>query len=531
MYGGGWTSSVEVNPQQAIANLLDRLEDPDPSTRVALSPHMQMEAFREAVAVRRQALDSDQDAGALADLDALGRMLEALPQGCPDPLEDSVVGILCQRMPTFFYFSDYQILPGRVDLHQLGGASQRPGATPEQTVRALLRLAGTDVGSLTEEDYEDRKAELEAVSNDLSQQVFQYWQQNIDLRVEIDIDKQTVTTSGPYGNEQQAVARYLDVRVRDGRHGYTNNFGQRSSGFQWFFSFLAAFSEFEHREDGVVVLLDEPGLTLHGKAQADFLRFIEERLAPVAQVIYTTHSPFMVDVAHLERVRVVEDRGPKEGAVVSAEALAVGDDSLFPLQAALGYDVASSLFIGEANLVVEGTSDFTYLTVISDHLIEQGRTGLDPGWRILPAGGATNVPAFVALIGRALDVTVLIDAGAKGMQRLEHLGTSGLLAKKRLLTVGMVTKTPTADIEDLFTDGDYLKLYNGAFATSVKVADLPAGTRLVDRISRHTGTSFTDHGKPADWLLRNRDKALQGLSARTLERFEALFRLVNGTRG
>jgi predicted ATPase len=40
-------------------------------------------------------------------------------------------------------------------------------------------------------------------------------------------------------------------------------------------------------------LLDEPGLTLHGKAQADLLRYIEQRLLPDHQVIYSTHSPFM----------------------------------------------------------------------------------------------------------------------------------------------------------------------------------------------------------------------------------------------
>lgn len=84
----------------------------------------------------------------------------------------------------------------------------------------------------------------------------------------------------------------------------------------------------------MVILLDEPALTLHAKAQRDFLRFINKRLAPVGQVLYTTHSPSMVE--QIERVRVVEDRGDEVGSVTSSDALEVGEDSAFPLQAALG---------------------------------------------------------------------------------------------------------------------------------------------------------------------------------------------------
>src|SRR5665811_2117095 len=94
--------------------------------------------------------------------------------------------------------------------------------------------------------------------------------------------------------------------------------------------------------------------------------------------------------------------------VVSGDPLAVGDDSLFPLQAALGYDVAQHLFIGDTNLLVEGPSDFLYLDAISRHLGTLGHKSLDERWRILPAGGSSNIPAFVTLLGRELNVTVLV---------------------------------------------------------------------------------------------------------------------------
>lgn len=435
------------------------------------------------------------------------------------------VSILRDCEPKFFYFSNYQNLPGRIALTDLNG-EEEPGASEMQTARALLELASTTAGAMSAEDFEERKAELEAVSNDLTRQVFEYWKQNPDLSVEIDLDKTTVQ----HPNGQQAVASHLDIRVKDRRHGFTNNFSDRSTGFQWFFSFLAAFSQFETYPHGVVVLLDEPGLSLHGRAQADFLRFINERLAPMAQVIYTTHSPFMVETARLERVRIVEDRGPDTGAVVTQEVLSVTDDSLFPLQAALGYDIAQNLFVGPDNLLVEGTSDYTYLTLISDFLKEAGRAHLDERWRILPAGGATNVPAFVALIGTNLQATVLIDSTPAGVAKLKTLTTKGLLSpKKLLLTDAFSDGVKDSDIEDLFSPGDYLKLYNAAFGTKLKVGDLNGTDRIIARLSRATGAPFTEHGRPADALLRKRDTLLPSLSETTLSRFEKLFAAINVT--
>ena len=83
------------------------------------------------------------------------------------------------------------------------------------------------------------------------------------------------------------------------------NFGERSGGFVWFFSFVTAFSELRDAE-GLILLLDEPGLGLHAAGQADLLRYLDEQLAGGHQVVYTT-SPFMVDADRPHRVRTVED--------------------------------------------------------------------------------------------------------------------------------------------------------------------------------------------------------------------------------
>lgn len=145
---------------------------------------------------------------------------------------------------------------------------------------------------------------MEASASAVTQNVLEYWSQNDHISVDFKIDKE-IETVNP--NNHRITGHYLDIRLRDSLHDITINFNRRSSGFKWFFSFLVAFSEFEFEERPIIILLDEPGLNLHAKAQNDFLRFIKERLSVSNQVIYTTHSPFMIEPKNLHQVRLVED--------------------------------------------------------------------------------------------------------------------------------------------------------------------------------------------------------------------------------
>jgi predicted ATPase len=464
-----------------------------------------------AVAIDPPAGDADDET---ADADS----------GATERLATSAAALLWPRVPRFFYFSDYSLLEGRIDLRRLEQSRTAPGADSLQTARALLELAGADMGRVEQDEYELRKAELDAVSEDLSREVATYWKQNDQLEVVIDIDKETVPVSG-FQRGHTAVARFLDIRVRDRRHGFTTNFGQRSSGFQWFFSFLAAFSEFEDADEPIIVLLDEPALTLHARAQADFLRFIDERLGSAHQVLYTTHSPYLVAPDGIARVRVVEDRGPKEGAVATADVLTASRDSAFPLQGALAYDLASRLFSGPDNLLVPGTSDLIFLQVLSDFLRDQERGHLDARWRIAPVGGAQSIPTLIALLGQPRDVTVLLGHDGAGMENLHVVAGRGLLAQERLITV---TEDGRTDLEDLFDRADYLRLYTAAFGRRVAEARLPVGEPIVASLAALRGEPF-DRQAPALHLLRVRDTVCPSLSERTLEQFEQVFERLNAT--
>jgi energy-coupling factor transporter ATP-binding protein EcfA2 len=428
-----------------------------------------------------------------------------------------------QRLPKFFYFAEYSRLPYNVKIRDV--LQNDNLSDSDATARALLKLGGAENDYILNPDYERRKRELENVANALTEDVNKYWSQNRELRVQPDITQRTEQDP----NGQQVAVDELKLRIWDNRHLLSLPFTDHSAGFQWFFSFLAAFSSYEHRNPPVVILLDEPAVGLHARAQADFLRFIEERLTKRCQVIYTTHSPFMVQPSKLERVRLVEDRGKEEGAVVSSDVLTRDQDTLFPLQSALGYDLVQHLFVAENNLVVEGTSDYAYLKLLSDYLASKGRRCLDPKWSIVPVGGADSIPTFVALLGHHLKVTVLVDSRKEGIQRLDRMAMDGYLQKQRIILVGDCLGRTPADIEDLFEVGEYLGLYNKAFGKAIKSTDLQGSDPIVKRIARHEDALRYDHGRPAEILLREREVILETLSEGTLTRFEELFERINAT--
>lgn len=431
-------------------------------------------------------------------------------------LQAAIETFLAERLPRTFYFSSYSSLRGRYPIETVFAAIDGSGAEEDVVAAAdFLRLARAVPDTMQDWDYEKSNAELEAASSLLTKRVKEHWHQNDHLKLAVKIEPQQEVEPG---SSQPVIKRYLQFRVEDSRHDFSNRLDRRSTGFQWFVSFLASFLEFE-KDKNLILLLDEPGLSLHARAQMDLLETIETRLAVDRPVIYSTHSPFLVQTARLNEVRIVEDQGPELGSTVISDAGIVSDpDTLFPLQAALGYDIAQSLFIGNRNILVEGISDFVYLTTISDHLSSLGRESLPLTARLLPAGGATNIPTFIALLGGQLDVVVLID-GSTDKQRIEIAIKRGRLNAARVISLDSFATAPKPDIEDLFTPTEYLAFYNETYGGSLTLADLTGKDRIVARISRHIGAEF-NHGLVSATFLRNLDKSIKSLSPATLDRFE-----------
>lgn len=455
-------------------------------------------------------LRSDEEASAATALaDSLGER----------DLDAEVRNLLNRRLPRFQYFDDYNILPGAVSVTRLQTTDEDDLDAAERTALALLRLAGVEGEEFTETEYESRKAALEAAANALTDELFEYWTQNEDLEVELDIEFRPTPTPRAGTTEP-----WLQIRVRNRKHRVTLNMAERSKGFIWFFSFLAAFSEYASTGRRVI-LLDEPGLNLHAKAQNDLLRYIDEKLAPHHQVIYTTHSLFMIEPTKLERCRTVEDID-NAGTKVSQDIWAARADTVFPLLGALGVDLTQTLIIGPDQLLVEGPADVTYLTVLSDLVRRNGGTPLDPRWTITPVGGIDKIPTFVALLGGDLNVTVLMDVAAGGNQKITGLVKRGLLEQQRLVPLTDITNTAEADIEDLFDQQWYLKLLKASGVGVFTKSKLSGGGRIVKQVEAALGGHY-DHFQPASHLMRSPGTLIDDIDEPTQQRFSELFSRLN----
>lgn len=128
----------------------------------------------------------------------LTRLAEIRSQHQSKSATQIAITALAPGLPTFFHFTNYHTMPGRIDFADLAepdAGTGQPGAGGLQAARALVKLAGTKPEALADENYEMRRGELDAVQIDLTRQVNEYWRQNPHLQVLIDVDKETVQTA------------------------------------------------------------------------------------------------------------------------------------------------------------------------------------------------------------------------------------------------------------------------------------------------------------------------------------------------
>ena len=451
--------------------------------------------------------------------------------------------ILLDRIPKFLYFDEYYQMKGQDDVDAL---KQRVASNaldpPDYPLLGLIHLAGLDLEQISNTTRtESLIARLEAAGNSLTQRVLPYWSQNQHLRMKFDI--RPAQSEDPEG---MTSGTNIWARVEDMKHMVSTPLGTRSRGFVWFFSFLAWYQELRRENENLILLLDEPGLFLHAKAQGDLLRYFKEELMPHHQLIYTTHSPFMVDSAHFDRVRIVQDLSiepdsdnlpdDQQGTKVITDVLKATPDSLFPLQGALGYEIYQPLFVGPNCLVVEGVSDLLYIQTVSALLQKKDESGLSAEWTITPVGGSDKIPTFVALIGAQtnLNVAVLIDYQNKDRQSIENLYKRKLLKQQQVLTYADFVGGDEADVEDMFAPEFYLKLANSEFGISLTVDDLPEGSpRIVRRIEQYfennpipNGVQF-NHYRPARYFSENIESLESELTEEKLNRFQQVFTDLN----
>jgi predicted ATPase len=340
-----------------------------------------------------------------------------------DERRETALKTLHLRLPVFIRFRDYFRVRPLIHLEHLAQRMETnllDGDYYDYGNQCLLRLLGFSARELSNlgKAAEPEPGNAEALRNyrdQLDRRSYQLNAASVRLTEELrSVWKPDAKRAEAERLRIVADGQYLKVVVEDDL-GVEIELDQRSEGFQWLVSFFVVFfAEASEKHKNAILLLDEPGLSLHGLKQRDFRATIS-RLAESNQTLYTTHSPFLVGPDELDLVRVVEMTDRAIGTKVRNYATAEDPVALLPLQEALGYDLAQSLFAQQRNLVLESLTDYWYLDAVAQLLGEANIVDLSEKIALVPASSAAKVVYFATILhARKLKVAALLDSDATG---------------------------------------------------------------------------------------------------------------------
>jgi len=349
---------------------------------------------------------------------------------------------ICPFFVLFDAFDENEMLPFEIELEK---------ARDNQAVKNYCTLANLNLDSLiaAKDNTQEIIGIIRGASAKIEGDFKEFWKQGekkIDLRLTLGPNNKLV-----FGFYERGKKKPFQIT-------------QRSKGLQWFLSFyLVVGAECSYNS---IILIDEPGLFVHAKAQQDILNVLETNFSKTNQIIFTTHSPYLIDPNRLDRVRlVVKDLKIKKGErkyiqkgtkIYSlTKEINIDRDTLTPIITAIGLDISRSLTIAaENNIVVEGPSDYFYLQSALKFCKINPPKQLKQ-FHIIPCTGANNIPSIISiLLGWELNFVVVLDNDPKGKEIYDIL-TEKLSIKRE--KIKFISEKENYEIEDLFTKTDFNK--------------------------------------------------------------------------
>lgn len=471
-------------------------------------------------------------------IDALSGWLAQVEAPAPEDFE-GVTDLVLGALPKFVYYSNYGNLDSEIYLPHVVQNLERKDlgakeAAKARTLRVLfnfVRLQPKEILQLGR-DFKDasnpgrqptadevaeiaeRKRErsilLQSAGTTLTKEFKSWWKQ------------------GDYRFRFEADGDHFRIWVSDDRRPEEVELENRSTGLQWFLSFYLVFLvESQGDHENAVLLLDEPGLSLHPLAQRDLSTFFDG-LTKTNQIIYTTHSPFLVDPDRLDRVRkvyVAEDGSTRcSPNLRQAGADAAQAGAAYAVYSALNLNVAESLLLGCLPVIVEGPSDQHYLTMIKALLIGAGK--ITPRRELVfPPAGGTKTLRITAGILTGRDETlpvVLLDGDHMGARMASEL-TSGLYKgeERKVLSTDEFAGFDGSELEDLIPHQRFVEAVDRIFrASDQQFADVASkGAAIVPQVEA--------------WAKRERINLEQGWKVEVAKRVKAnmLSRGLDGIEG
>lgn len=464
---------------------------------------------------------------------------EKIEEQLKRPIERVSVLEACEElMPKFILFSNYFRIKPVLHLRKLADRIANNSLDDSQYDYGnicLLKFLGftakelADAGDIAKfnlnypEQYEQYKAQLDerdyklnAATIRLTKSIREVWNPTLDSR---DANKLRIKVDG----------QYLKVVVED-ELGVEVELDQRSEGFQWMVSFYVVFfAEASDKHKNAILLLDEPGQSLHALKQAEFRETLS-KLSQKNQTIYTTHSPFLVGTDELDKVRVVEMVDRTTGTKVHLSLTATDKGAILPLQEALGYDLAQSMFFHKKNLVLEGLTDMWYLESLSNLLRTAGKVAIDDNIALIPANSASKVVYFSTILrAQNLNIAALLDSDAEGELAAKQDTLVNALGNKRILRTKDVYsgQVATPEIEDILRDTLLLIAKEALGWDAVGVAKMQEKRPVVNVLESIAGEQFSKYKLSKAFIRWSRDHGLDDLQPSEIAQAEKLIEKIN----
>lgn len=416
-----------------------------------------------------------------------------------------------KKIPKFVFYSDYGNLDSEIFLPRVIEDLERDDLSESARAKVrTLEVLFKYVGLSPQEIYElgnDRKVVVKTLDynnrvvstteEDLSEEEVKEWsekkkERGVLLRsaaTELSTSFKKWWLQGDYIFDFQADGNHFRINVSDKLRPEQIELEGRSRGLQWFFSFFLVFLvETKEEHSNTVLLLDEPGLSLHPIAQYDLAKFFK-KLSEDNQLIYTSHSPFLVDMDNLANVKAVYI-DTETGRTKVSSNLRYNDldaeKSIYPVHAALGLTVSDTLLLGCKPILVEGPSDQIYLTLIKRFLIGNGNLKYSKEIVFIPTGGVKGmspVSKLVASRDNELPI-VLLDSDKAGEDFQKQLKSGKYVEQKdKVLGVKEFIGENIYEIEDLIEPETLIKIIDKKFRAENEFEDFyKSNNPIVDQI-------------------------------------------------
>ncbi len=354
-----------------------------------------------------------------------------------------------EHTPVFSMFEDFgSLLPNRIDLEDIVSGNDK--LEGYKAARNFLALAKLDYAFFMQPSSRILKQTIENLNHKLTLNFQDFWQQSVGSRNKIKIQFELEHYSESHGNKSGKP--YLEFWIKDeGERLYPK---QRSRGVRWFLSFyleLKASAMIGNKP--IVLLVDEPGVSLHARAQEDVLKVFED-ISEKIHIIYTTHSPHLVDINKLHRVLAVQrddvENYRSATRIIDPVLLsAASPDTLTPIHSILGNPFGSGFSNKKHNLIVSDTGTFYFLSAFLQ------LSGYKGSVNIVPSTDVESIPLLCnIMIGWGLDFSVLVFDNEEEKQ-IASMIKSKILREGLLITV--TSPSALTNIEDLFSTLDFKK--------------------------------------------------------------------------